>query len=412
MGPYLNDTTDAGRTALDLVMMTHAWRRLDWDALEEGRYPVLRYRDNKDYLTFRGTARVVSGNGPVGPGRITFYLEGVDSVVRLRSTAMDDRGNFTLDSLAFLDTASAYVLPGTAGGTTADLRLSLAPDTLIPMKLIHEPGPPDEDTAFVRQAEREDELTQANRTRSLGKGKELKEVVIKARKKTLIEVMDEKYAHGLFADQPGAYGFSLEDDKDALNQENIITYLMNKVPGLDISTASYLGEKSISYRNGHSPQFFLDEFPVNYQTIIRIHMADIAYVKFFQPPFVAAAANGGGGAIAIYTRRGFDSRTKGNGLNHLALTGYTRARPFMAPAYPAGDTAASQTPDYRVTLDWVPLLSTTDSTRSLPLRFYNNDLCRHFRIVVEGMDEEGRLLHFERIVDAGPGRAMTTAGNQ
>jgi hypothetical protein len=396
---YLADASDSTRAALDLVMMTHDWRRLDWKSLEEGHYPELRVQPGKDYFTYRGKAVATSDNKPVGPGRVTLFLEGVDTAARFRSVPLDAEGHFVLDSLAFVDTASAYVMPGTAGGMTTDMRLSLAPDTIAPLGKVYGDTAPMEDTAFAAQAEREDEQTEAFRRRSIGKGKELKEVVVKGRKKTLVQVMDEKYAHGVFADQPGALGFSLENDKDAVNHQDIFTYLMDKVPGLKIIPGAYMGTESITYRNGHAPQLFLDEAPSDYVTIATmVHMADIAYVKFFPPPFVAAEAGGGSGAIAIYTRRGFDTRTKGNGLNRLLLAGYAHARPFYAPVYPAGDTVASREPDYRVTLAWNPLLTTSDSARSIPVRFYNNDVCRHYRVVVEGMDERGRLLHFERVV--------------
>jgi hypothetical protein len=53
-----------------------------------------------------------------------------------------------------------------------------------------------------------------------------------------------------------------------------------------------------------------------------------------------------------------------------------------------------------VTLAWEPLLFTTAGSRTLSLRFYNNDVCRHFRIVAEGMDEKGRLLHLEEVIGA------------
>jgi hypothetical protein len=43
-------------------------------------------------------------------------------------------------------------------------------------------------------------------------------------------------------------------------------------------------------------------------------------------------------------------------------------------------------------------LFSSPKVRTLPVRFYNNDACKHYRIIVEGMDENGKLLHLEQVV--------------
>jgi hypothetical protein len=233
--------------------------------------------------------------------------------------------------------------------------------------------------------------------RRLQKAKELKEIIITGRKKTPLEEMDERYASGLFTGGD-AHSFDLvNDNKDAMGYMDIISFLQGRVAGLMIS-GSY-PNMSVRYR-GDTPAFFIDEMPTQIDMLESIPVADIAYIKVFQPPFVGAIGGGGGGAIAIYTRRGDDETATVDGMNRLTLEGYANFRQFYSPVYDSKDTAAMERPDYRITLAWKPFLFTGGGRQTVPVRFYNNDECRHYRLVAEGMDENGKLLHFEQVIGA------------
>ena len=155
---------------------------------------------------------------------------------------------------------------------------------------------------------------------------------------------------------------------------------------------------SVRFRGG-TPAFFLDEIPTTIDVLETIPVPDIAYVKVFDPPFVGAAGGGGSGAIAVYTRKGGDISLNDPGLNRLTLMGYNNFRQCYAPAYTSKDLGPGATPDYRITLDWLPYLFAGPGMETLPIRFYNNDAAQRLRIVVEGFDDSGKLLHFERVVE-------------
>jgi hypothetical protein len=57
------------------------------------------------------------------------------------------------------------------------------------------------------------------------------------------------------------------------------------------------------------------------QQVANIPMTDIAIVKAFPPPFLGAP--GGGGAIAIYTRRGDEASYLPEGRQVFKVRGYT-----------------------------------------------------------------------------------------
>ena len=65
---------------------------------------------------------------------------------------------------------------------------------------------------------------------------------------------------------------------------------------------------------------------------------------------------------------------------------------FVAPDYSIDSVRNSRKPDFRHTLYWNPSVeSTTD--RPVNLSFYTSDLCGEFKVTVEGITTDGKMLH-------------------
>jgi hypothetical protein len=47
----------------------------------------------------------------------------------------------------------------------------------------------------------------------------------------------------------------------------------------------------------------------------------------------------------------------------------------------------------------MPYILTDAANRKIPVTFYNNDLTKRIRIVLEGINEEGKMIHFEKIIE-------------
>jgi hypothetical protein len=209
-------------------------------------------------------------------------------------------------------------------------------------------------------------------------------------------VMDEKYASGLFR-SGDSYQFDLINDPAALGMLSVFNYLQGRVAGLQVTVGGADGP-GLSWRGG-TPQVFLDELPVDADVVMNIPMSDIAYVKVMRPPFVGAAGGGGSGAISVYTRKGGDQRsTPGKGLSASTLVAYTPIRQFYSPNYSSFKPENDQK-DIRTTLYWNPMLETSSKKTEQRFTFYNNDVTKSFRIVVEGMTADGQLTHLEQILE-------------
>jgi hypothetical protein len=118
-------------------------------------------------------------------------------------------------------------------------------------------------------------------------------------------------------------------------------------------------------------------------------------VKLFSS-FTAAPGGGPGGALAIYTKKP-DLLRETNG-SAATYSGYSAISPFPIPRYDI-DPSAQNKPDGRITLDWRPNIFLSNDRKQIPIRFYNNDRTKRFRIVAEGLTTTGKPIFFEEIVE-------------
>ncbi len=51
------------------------------------------------------------------------------------------------------------------------------------------------------------------------------------------------------------------------------------------------------------------------------------------------------------------------------------------------------------TLYWAPYLLTEKNSRKVTFTFYNNDISKKLKVIVEGMNEEGRMTRIEKILE-------------
>ncbi|HLY68400.1 MAG TPA: hypothetical protein VKR53_01650, partial [Puia sp.] len=148
------------------------------------------------------------------------------------------------------------------------------------------------------------------------------------------------------------------------------------------------------------PYVFLNEIPSSIQAVRDIPLSEIALIRFIAPPTSIAPFNGGAvGVLAIYLKkdfREFKPLDIGNNYDQYIFHGYSITRQFYSPDYSVKDSTFFM-PDNRETLYWNPDLQ-TDSENNIHFSFYNSDHAKKFRIVAEGMDEQGRLVSINKII--------------
>lgn len=398
---YFNVVDDSTRYYLDLVMLTHGWRRFKWQDLAAGKLPTIKYpRDN--YLALKGEVLGVPAS-QIPPGStINAFMEAKDSSRQLFSLPLDARGQFKEEGLIFFDTVKLYyqfnkdkrlteraVVNFTNGTWRGLSTLPLDSAWRIPVPL---------DTSALNRSRFI--AAEADRIRpDLDKRiKTLEAVTVKARQRSTKDLMDEKYARGLFAGGD-AVSFDMVNDPFAQSAQNIFQFLQGRVAGLQVNMSGANGP-TLTWRQSNT-SLFLDEMPVDANMIQNIPVSDIAYVKAFRPPFFGASGGGAGGAIAIYTRKGNDAKPNTavpGGMEKNLLAGYASLKEFYSPDY-SKQSDLFEVADVRTTLYWAPYILTDKSSRRTIITFYNNDVTKRIKVILEGMNEEGRLTRVEKLIE-------------
>lgn len=390
---YFSSDEDSVAKHLDLVMLTHGWRRFKWEDVVQGKFPKINYTRDTSYMSLSGK---IVGALPAqlrGAGDVSMFIKEKDQKMRVAMVPIQPDGTFNDPTQVFYDTIHVYyAFPKKS--TLADAAIQFM-DTRIPAPANTVNGvtnPFQDTTGDYRHALLADE---ANSARKMAEGKVLEEVIVKSKTKSPLQIMDEKYASGLFSGGDG-YQFDLVNDPFATSALNIFTYLQGKVPGLQIN--STVSPPSLNWRGG-APSIYVDEMQTDPSFISSLNVNDVAYVKVFRPPFFGGTGGGANGAIAIYTRRGSDVKpTVGKGLNNNVIYGYTPIRQFYSPNYGTFDKR-NEEKDFRTTLYWNPNVNVGPGKKQVTLTFYNNDVSDFFRVVIEGMSLDGRLTHYEQIME-------------
>jgi hypothetical protein len=391
---YFSSKADSVINNLDLVMLTHGWRRFKWEDITKGKLPEIQQPRDTSYLSLSGKVYGVTKSQLSGKESIFLFLTQKDSATQTVLTPINRDGTFKEPDFIFFDTLKVYYqlkskLFSSAEAKFMTERLS-TPNYLSASKNFIKFKPTSDTSGFYRHTLLAAELVRLQR---MQKGKLMENITVTAKSKPLLKQMDEKYTKGLFSGGDG-YQFDLANDPMALGQMNVFNYLQGKVAGLQINSTG--STPTLSWRGG-SPQLFLDEMPIDAEFLNTIPVSDIAFVKVFRPPFMGGF-NGSGGAIAVYTRKGDDTRSKPGGLNTNTIIGYTPIREFYSPNYSRFDKRNEQ-PDVRTTLYWNPLLLVNPNSTSVQLQFYNNDVSKSFRVVIEGISKEGLVTHHEEVIE-------------
>ncbi|TAF55410.1 MAG: hypothetical protein EAZ62_02415, partial [Sphingobacteriia bacterium] len=268
------------------------------------------------------------------------------------------------------------------------------------------------------------------------------EVVVFSKVKSDAQLMEEKYTHGLFRGGDAVAIDLLK--KETQSFRSVFHYLQGKVPGLQIffvnadpgsgggagavpsspsaggmstparqavsatgaSPRSVPGEGDLvggtpvlQWRAQEPVQIFLNEVPTTAGTLMTIPMTELAYVKAFRPPFMGAALGAPGGAIAVYTRVGDekDPFYESHRLTSFKLKGFNAVQPYVQPDYQLAKNRAL--PDNRLSLFWDPQVVLTAQKPSQRLVFYNNDSSRKFKLVIEGIRQDGALIRLEKEIE-------------
>jgi hypothetical protein len=392
---YFSSDADSVADHLDLVMMTNGWRRFNWENVLANRWSNILYPP-ENYLTIEG--QVIGMNKTLLANKeINAVIELKDKKREFMNAQVMPTGKFSFPQMIFYDTAKLFYQFNNDKNKTLTSRamfdiknnllrkdLQLQPDSFLLVGLIR----PDTAIAAKNIEIYKEQLSD----QELQKVKTMKEVIITTRKKSQKDIMDEEYTSGLFSGGDSRI-FLPEDDPAFLSSQTVLEYLQSRVAGLQVSVSGV--DATITWRGSKTALFMNEMEQQDASAIQTIPMSDIAMVKVFPPPFFGAMGAGPGGAIAVYLKKGASGSSQVKGLDFASIPGYTPVKEFYSPDYSKSDSPDN---DYRKTLYWNPFVITDKVHRRILLSFYNNDITKKMKVIIEGCNEDGKLTRVEKVL--------------
>lgn len=442
---YFKEGNDSAATALDNLMLTHGWSKFNWQKVLAKDFPEKKFKD-PSMLTVSGQVFDAKTNSPVNTGDLNILAQLGPGRPQSYTVPVDASGHFSIDSLAFYGETKMYFDYMDKQGKDKPITIQLAAD--------------DDKTAIIKKAgsiplvisevEKYDYFQPANlviekkyiTTNQPDTATVLENVSVKTKaskpeqEKRPLEMLNEKYTTGFFAQQPRTYIDNV-NVPPADKSQDALRFIANRISQVQLVDGTFYSKhkttlemtdwsKNVTKSNnpltegkeigaltpvpppvtkasqnvaaGYVVSVYLNEIQVEASQLKGLSAKDIAFVKYFEN-FAGAGIGAIGGAIAVYTvNENYAVKAPADYPEYaLKLMGYSITKEFYNPDYGNPEMKQPET-DYRTTLYWNPSLLTSEETKSIKLNYYNNDFSKKLKVVVEGFDAGGKLIHLEKII--------------
>ncbi|HZH64742.1 MAG TPA: MG2 domain-containing protein [Flavisolibacter sp.] len=397
-GYYFADKSATTLQHLDLLLLTQGWRRFNWKQIAGDEKIALSYPVETN-LTLKGKVTKSDRKDIIQTGTVSFIIKAEDSTTILSTAKLTDKGEFFVDSLLFRKKATVSY-EGNNAKNSLPVDVHFYPAYIDSLKT--SAYSPYTSNNWSESAD----STILNKLALLpAPGKNVLEgVTIKTKRKTKADSLQGEYVSPMY-----------ENSDQSLVPENttyanIWQYMNAQIPGFSVNPFQPGGVTSAIFNRNvginaisedansdRSIQFVLNEIPVTADVIDGLLPSDVALIKVYKGA-LAFPFGSDGGAISVYTKKGVGSGKPGDKrFASFKKIGFEFQREFYAPSYANYNDIASTELDRRITLLWKPTLK-MEKDGSYKVSFYNNDSAKKFRLIIQGMDENGELIYKEQII--------------
>ena len=383
-GYYLQDNAESA-LALDLLMMTHGWRRYDISEVIRGNYklPETKYEEMKE---ISGAVKSLFRGRPVANGEVLL----ISNQGFFEQVTTDSKGLFSFythypDSVKFFIQAK-----NEKGGERVELVLNrekfpvlkhISKSQLLPY--LNTKITSDDALDFIKKAEQRAQYDEGMRL------VQLPEVVITANIYSIPK--KDKVRLETFALNSGSDRTIYREDFEKLTSHKVSS-VIRMLGGAGILIGP---DGSISIRGGGTPLILIDGISMPEDTLVDdITIEEIENIDIFKgPSSTIFGRRGANGAISITTRHGEINAYIDTSFNNAtyAPTGYQKPVEFYSPKYDTPELKNSGIPDFRTTIFWKPdLLVSEDGKASFD--FYTSDFPTSYSVVIEGLSNDGKII--------------------
>jgi len=374
-GYYFSNISDTTLKNLDLVMLTHGYRNFEWKEVLKGDNQPLKYHIEKG-LDIAGNATTVSGR-PLAKGTISLIAPGTGGPVL--TTETNEKGDFRFPDLEFNDTTK-FILQAVNNKGNNNTLLAYKAGMPVPVTAMQYSKEGRINTGFAQSNYAITHITQPY-THGPITGKMLKQVNINAHKDVRPKATD-RYG-------PPDYTIQGKDIPFGGSLTDRIEY---RIPGV-IFPKTGIGNDAVAHKRNTmkrgSPPMRVVVDGIEMPPYFDINSISTALVdKIDVMTNVTVNDIQTEGALLITLKHGWSaSEIPSRGILPITAIGFYKAREFYSPKYESPDTGES---DFRTTIYWKPELL-TDKSGKASFTFYNAGRAGIYRVVVEGIDDNGNI---------------------
>jgi len=381
---------------LDLLMLTHGWRRFDWDNLLNKALPPILYFPEKGF-TLEG--KVVRWEDRSKPIKADVSLTFLENITFQTKTSSNESGDFWFEGLSIEDTVNAVIQTinrkkdrKRKSGKIMNSFITLKKKTYPELKK-RMPARKEEDRTIHRDY-LGDMLEIAQIKASFdGDVIFLDEVAVESMKD---RSADPFYRDYMLYREPDT---RLVIDSIKTGYANIFDVIKGRLTGVELSkdesgdySALIRGATSISLDN--KAIFLLDGQEISASVISTINPNDISHVDILKGTraIIYGTPNG---VIAFYRKTGRSGIALGNtmGILNIKMYGYHQPDEFYIPNHKNPTEKEKIRPDHRGTQYWAPSIPLKHSKANFS--YYTSDDSGDFVAYIEGLTREGRLIRAE-----------------
>ncbi|OQP65596.1 MG2 domain-containing protein [Niastella populi] len=403
---------------LNLLLMTHGWRRFEWKRILQNDYATLKY-PVESAITFSGLVTKSDRREPVKDGKVSFIIRGDDSTSLLAEAILTDKGEFLLNNVNYMKSAAVAYM-GTNNkkeNFVVDVKLNPAYIDSLKQSLYHAGIDLDTVNLINKHALGKYIYGQMNGAGNAAfkNAKTLQGVTVTARKQNREDSLNREYAGG-----PFLMGKSI-DPSATKYARTIWQIIQQTVPGVTVEGNPFdpkvsfnrfnaLGNEDVTVDAGGSSDggisndivmqtngiaYYLNEVNVSKDIINTLSVEDVALIKVLKNEGAVLGASQG--VIALYTKKGITANKLPFEKSYTVIKreGYAIVRQFYSTGY--SQNPEIQGSDNRHTLYWNGKI-TPAKDGTYRFRFFNNDTSKQFRLVIQGVDKEGQLIYGEQLI--------------
>ncbi len=354
---YFDYTQESVEEAVDLLMLTHGWRRFSWSQVMSGHDPVMAHTPVYG-TSLRGQLVVPDEHQGVRNAEVTMRL--AEDRSKVYTTRTNERGVFTFENLPFTDSVLVEILPPALSGR------------VIPKVEVLDSGPGQVQDVVVEYGY--NVFSQPQQVTARGRDW--------SRRRP-----ERRESTG--GSQASAYG---RPDQTIYVDPNepysaMIDVLRDKAVGVTVSSSGSITVRGPSSINYQGPPMFIIDGVESDGAFMSAHPRDIERIEIFRGASTAAfGMRGAQGVFVAYSRRR-DFESEVSGQNMFLIAGLHAPREF----YTDFEMPFPRIGEHQVkTLLWEPELM-TNAEGLANIQFLPVGGVTQYRIVIQGVSRDGKI---------------------